>query len=358
MNPRKHTPRAAAPPARPVLVVGASGQLGSRVVHQLVALRRPVRALVRRTSSIEHLRLTGVELVRGDLTDPASIDEACRGAGAVIATANAAAPLHGSTFQKVEDRGYATLIDACQRQRCGRFVLVSVPVTPRDAAVPLFRYKRLIEQRLLASGLEHAVLRAAPFMDDWFALIGSRLPARGDPAALINRPWGFLQTFIGAVGNLIEQRGIALVPGPAYTRQAFVAIDDVAHALIRATDHPAAHNAVLDLAGPESLSWADVAALYARVLGRPVQVVSTPGWVFRGQQLLMRPFSEAASNIMGLNAQMAQTLGDAPAAGAATGAAILGLELKTAEVFLREKAALPQAPAAPGPGAAPPHKAA
>ncbi len=328
------------PPAknqRPVLVVGASGQLGSRVVQQLVALRRPVRALVRRTSRVDHLRLTGVELVKGDLTDPPSIDAACQGAGAVIATANAVAPLHGSSFAAVEDRGYATLIGACQRHRCGRFVLVSVPVTAQDQAVPLFRYKRLLEQRLQASGLEYAILRADLFMDDWFALIGSRLPARGDPAALIHRPWGFLQTFVGAVGDLIEKRGMALVPGTADTRHAFISIDDVAHALIRATDHPAAQGAVLDLTGPEVLSWGDVAALYATVLQRPVRVVSTPGWVFRMQQILMRPFSQAASNIMGLNWVAAHTR---PEAGVGH-AALLGVQLQRAEDFLRAKAALP-----------------
>lgn len=322
---------------RPLLVVGASGQLGTRVVQQLVALKRPVRAMVRRTSRVEHLRLTGVELAYADLRDPGAVEDACVGVGAVIATANAVAPLHGSTFAAVEDKGYAALLQACQRQRCGRFVLVSVPVTAHDSAVPLFRYKRLNEQRLAASGMDHAVIRAAPFMDDWFALIGSRLPARGDPAALIHRPWGFLQTFIGAVGGLIEKRGLALVPGPASTRQAFVAIDDVAHALIRATTHPQAHNAVLNLAGPEMLSWADVAQLYARVLGRPVQVVATPGWVFRMQQLLMRPFSEAASNIMGLNWVAAETM---PSTGP-DAAAVLGLQLTRAEEFLRAKAALP-----------------
>ncbi len=330
---------AASTDKRPVLVVGASGQLGTRVVHQLVALHRPVRALVRRSSRFEHLRLTGVELVYGDLTDAASIDAACRGAGAVIATANAVAPLNGSTFAAVEDRGYATLIDACRRSDCGRFVLVSVPVTAHDAAVPLFRYKRLNEQRLQASGLEHTVLRAGPFMDDWFALIGSRLPARGDPAALIHRPWGFLQTFMGAVGDLIEKRGIALVPGPATTRHAFIAVDDVAHYLIRATSHPAALNQVLEVGGLEMLSWADVAALYARVLGRPVQVVSTPGFVFRLQRLLMRPFSQAASNIMGLNWLAASSMPINDPGHAAT----LGIQLTRAEDFLRAKAALPAA---------------
>ena len=323
--------------ARPVLVVGASGQLGTRVVHQLVALGRPVRALVRRTSRFEHLRLTGVELAYGDLTDPDTIADACRGAGAVIATANAVAPLHGSSFESVEDKGYATLMTACKNNGCGRFVMVSVPVTAHDQKVPLFRYKRLNEQRLQTSGLDYTVLRAGPFMDDWFALIGSRLPARGDPAALINRPWGFLQTFMGAVGDLIDKRGMALVPGPASTRHAFIAVDDVAHALIRAIDHPAGHKAVLEVGGLELLSWAEVAALYARVLGKPVQVVSTPAFVFRLQCWLMRPFSQAASNIMGLNWLAAQGLHINNTGHAAT----LGIRLTTAEAFLRAKAALP-----------------
>ncbi len=325
--------------ARPVLVVGASGQLGTRVVQQLAAARRPVRAMVRPSSRHEHLlRMKGVEVVHGDLTRPDTLQAACRGAGAVVATANAVAPTHGSRFATVEDRGYAALLAACREQGCGRFVLTSVPVTPHDAQVPLFRYKRLIEQRLAASGLEHAVLRPGPFMDDWFALIGSRLPARGDPAALIHRRWGFLQTFMGAVGELVERRGFVLVPGPAATRNAFIAIDDVAAALVAATTHAAARNATLELAGPEPLSWSDVAALYAQVLGRPVGVVSTPGAVFRAQQLLMRPFSEAASNIMGLN-----WLASRPMPLADTGtAAALGLKpLKRAAEFLREKAALP-----------------
>ena len=331
-----HAPAAHRDP-RPVLVVGATGQLGTRVVQQLVAAGRPVRAFVRPGSQHEHLGLSGVQRVHGDLRDAASLDAACSGAGAVIATANAVAPLQGSTFAAVEDKGYADLIQACRRQGCGRFVLVSVPGTRHDAAVPLFRYKRLIEQRLLASGHEHAVLRFGPFMDDWFALIGSRLPARGDPAALSRRPWGFLQTFMGAVGGLIERRGIALVPGPADTRHPFIAVDDVAQYLVRATEHPAALNAVLEIGGPQTLSWAEVAAIYARVLGRPVRVVSTPGAVFRGHQWLMRPFSEAASNIMGLNWIASRTMAVDDPGHAAT----FGLTLTTAEAFLRAKAALP-----------------
>lgn len=321
---------------RPVLVVGASGQLGSRVVQRLAAAGRPVRAMVRPTSLAAHLRLPGVDRVEADLMQEATLDAACRGVGAVIATANAVAPTHGSSLERVDDLGYAALMGACRRQGCGRFVLVSVPVTPHDAQVPLFRVKRLIEQRLAASGLEHAVLRSGPFMDDWFALIGSALPARGDPAPLVKRRWPFLQRFVGATGQLIDRHGLALVPGTAATRHAFITIDDVAAALIAALDHPALRNSTRDLAGPQRLSWGEVAALFGEVLGRPVRVLPTPGAVFRLQQLLMRPFSPAASNIMGLNWLISQPM-DVASDGTL---ALLGVAPTDARAFLFAKAAL------------------
>jgi uncharacterized protein YbjT (DUF2867 family) len=284
---------------------------------------------------VTHLQRPSVELVLADLMKPETLDAACRGVGAVIATANAVAPTHGSTFEAVDDRGYAALLEACVRHGCGRFVLISVPATPHDAAVPLFRTKRLTEQRLAVSGLEYAVLRAGPFMDDWFALIGSALPALGDAAPLIRRRWPFLQRFVGLTGQLIDRHGIALVPGSAATRHAFIAIDDVAAALIAAAHHPGMRNATRDLAGPEMLSWGQVAALFAEVLGRPVRVLGVPGGVFRLQQMMMRPFSVAASNIMGLNWLASTTL---PVAADGT-LALLGVTPTDARGFLTEKAA-------------------
>lgn len=319
-----------------ILVVGASGQLGTRIVQRLSAAGRSVRAMVRPTSQVSHLNLPGVELVTADLMQPTTLDAACREAGAVIATANAVAPTHGSTFETVDDLGYAALIDACVRHGCRRFVLISVPVTPHDEAVPLFRTKRLIEQRLRASGLDYAILRAGPFMDDWFALIGSALPARGDAAPLIRRRWPFLQQFVRATGQLIDRHGIALVPGSADTRHAFIAIDDVASALIAAVDHPMLRKETRDLAGPEMLSWGEVAALFAEVLRRPVRVVGVPGAVFRLQQILINPFSAPAANIMGLNWLASTTL---PVTNDGT-LSLLGVSPTDARRFLCVKAAL------------------
>ena len=59
-----------------LLVVGATGMLGSEVCRQLVAAKTPVRALVRRTSDparIRELRALGIETFVGDLRDPVSL---------------------------------------------------------------------------------------------------------------------------------------------------------------------------------------------------------------------------------------------------------------------------------------------
>ncbi len=75
-----------------ILVVGATGDLGTTIVRKLVAANQPVRAFVRPTSRYQRFQGGGIELAFGDLRDPASIDAACQGVDVVIATANVNAP--------------------------------------------------------------------------------------------------------------------------------------------------------------------------------------------------------------------------------------------------------------------------
>lgn len=65
------------------LVTGATGLLGSHIAEQLVARGELVRALVRPSSNVGYLEQLGVELVRGDLGDPASLRTPVAGADVV-----------------------------------------------------------------------------------------------------------------------------------------------------------------------------------------------------------------------------------------------------------------------------------
>jgi uncharacterized protein YbjT (DUF2867 family) len=321
-----------------VLVVGATGQLGTAVVRQLVARGRRVRALVRPSSDHAHLRVPGVELAVGDLRDPASLDRACRGATEVIATANAVIPRGRASFEAVEGQGYASLVAACRASGVRRFVVMSVPVTPHDDHVPTFRLKRRIEELVQGSGLPYTIVRGSLFMDDWLALIGSSIPLRGAEAATLRRPFWFSRLFLGAVGRLVERRGVALVPGAGKARHAFVALEDVAAFLVGAIDLPSARDAVLEVGGPEILSWDEAVAVFARVLGRPVRALHLPAEVFRLQQRLLQPWSAQAANLMGMNWLVATT--DTAYEMGALGREF-GIPLTSMEKFLREKLRLP-----------------
>jgi NADH dehydrogenase len=116
-----------------ILVVGATGMLGSEICRLLAEDGRPVRALVRETSNpdrIAALSSLGAELVHGDLKDRRSLDAACRGGdrrhldGLVD---------HLPTGGRLHRDGGPPGTARPDRRRCGRgvghFVLVSFPGT-------------------------------------------------------------------------------------------------------------------------------------------------------------------------------------------------------------------------------------
>lgn len=320
-----------------ILVVGATGQLGTAIIRRLVLANQPVRAFVRQGSNYQHLQVPGVEIAFGDLRDAASVDAACKGVDVVLATATTILPQGSYSFKSVDGDGYQSLIDASKKHNVKQFVLISVPMTPEDKKVPAFNYRRITEERLKKSGLNYTIFQASLFMDCWFAFIGSTIPARGSEAATIQRQFWFLKMFMGIVGNLIEGKNMALIAGSANTRHAFVAMDNVADFMVKSINHPKAQKAVFQIGGPEVLTWEQVVSIYGSVLGRKIKPIYAPNGVFRAARLLFAPFSEGASDILGLNWLVGY---DTPYDMREL-ASTFGVKLTSAEQFLKNKSSLP-----------------
>jgi len=321
-----------------ILVVGATGQVGSLVVRRLRADGQQVRAMVRDPTSATDLAATGAELAVADLGMPETLDGVLEDVEAVVATANAIAPIRRSDSAAVVEVGYAELVRRAERAGVRRFVLASVPETPLDQAVPVARSKRRTEQLLAASGLSWLSLRMPPFSEVWLALVGSEIPLRGEQRTTLGRAYPTLRRFRRVTGRTIERRGVMVVPGPPSARQAFLSVHDAATGLAAAV-RPDTGEGPVDLGGPESLSWADVAAIYERVLGRRVRVVTQPAGAFAAGQRLLAPVAPALAGVMGLNRLIATSQSDWDTSEAA---ARLGLgPLRTVEGILREKSALP-----------------
>jgi uncharacterized protein YbjT (DUF2867 family) len=95
----------------PVLVVGATGSLGNKVVDELLERGKSVRALVRPASDASGLESRGVEIARGDMLDVDSLVAAMRGADAVITTA-AGYTRGGKNAHDIDTVGNANLAEA------------------------------------------------------------------------------------------------------------------------------------------------------------------------------------------------------------------------------------------------------
>lgn len=109
-----------------ILVTGASGFLGSHIVEQVVAQKDEARALVRKSSSRAHLEgKPGVELAFGDVSDGASLEEACEGVDAVIHSAGLVKARSQKEFDSVNTQGTAKALEAAKRAKVKRFVYVS-----------------------------------------------------------------------------------------------------------------------------------------------------------------------------------------------------------------------------------------
>ena len=243
----------------PVLVVGATGHLGRKVVQALVASGKPVRALVRDGTDPGPLQTQGVEIARGNMLDPPSLDRALDGARALVTTAiGYSARKPGDTLASVDDQGNRNLVDAARRAKLGRFVFTSILTCDLARDVPHFWQKKLIEDYLAASGVPFVSLR---------------------PGAFLNAHWwakGLKKGRLAAMGSA-TQKWTQIHP------------DDVARCLALAVDEPRALGRHIDLGADRPVSADEIAAIFSRLLGRQITVRVVPTGIMFGMMGLFNP---------------------------------------------------------------------
>lgn len=239
-----------------ILVVGATGLVGSEVCEKLARRGEKVRALVRGTSSKERiaaLQSCGVELRVGDLKDPDSIAAACRGVNAVISTASSTLSRQaGDSIESVDAAGQLNLVNTAKSFNVERFLFVSFRRSPA-MSFPLGDAKEAVEKAITT--LNFTTIQASWFMEVWLS------PSLGFDYA----------------------NATARIYGPGTAPISWVSFRDVAEMCAVALRHPAAKRTTIEFGGPEALSPLEVVARFERIGGRPFKLEHVPEPVLRSQ---------------------------------------------------------------------------
>jgi NAD(P)H dehydrogenase (quinone) len=248
-------------PTTPLLVTGASGHLGRRVLELLLERDAgPIIATTRSPASLAGFASRGIEVRRADFEDDASMTTGFAGAKRALLISTDAFDRPGRRIAQ-----HRSAIAAFERAGVEHVVYTSMP-NPTDTPVTIAPDHAATEAALAASKkLAFTILRNHLYTD----LLLLALP----PAI--------------ASGALISAKGTGAI--------AYVTRDDCARAAAAALASGARGRTTLDVSGPEAVTADQVAAIATELTGRPVVHTSVPvpalieGMVGHG---LPRPMAE------------------------------------------------------------------
>ncbi|MFC8080942.1 NmrA/HSCARG family protein [Streptomyces sp. NPDC057307] len=164
--------------SKTILVTGATGVQGGSATRKLLADGWRVRAITRNTGrpAAQALAALGVEVVKADLDDTASLAEAARGAYGVFSVQAAAGSDVPDDFEwQTEARWGKNLADAASAAGVEAFVYSSANGADTPMDLPILEAKWAIEEHIRTLGLPATVIRPTSFMENNFhPLVGLR----------------------------------------------------------------------------------------------------------------------------------------------------------------------------------------
>jgi len=251
-----------------LLLTGATGSVGSRLLPLLLERDEDVRCLVREPRRLGQRRVD-VQIALGDLgemSDPYLVRQALRGVDTVV---HLAATIRDQPPHRIEElNGLATvrLLRAAERSGVRRFVFFSALNASVAQRTRFFRAKWLAERAVASSALETTIFAPSIVYD------------RSDPWVTLLRRFSFLP--------------VMPVSGDGKARFEPIWAADAARCVVAALDRGGGGRH--ELAGPETLDYNEMSDLVSRVAGRPRPLLHLPLGLVRAGLISIRSlFGEA-----------------------------------------------------------------
>ncbi len=231
-----------------ILVLGASGYVGTHLVPELAARGHRVRASSRRRDTLEARGWEGVEVVAADALDPASLYFALDGIEVAYYLVHSMAA--GARFAEIDRAAATTFREAAERAGVRRIIYLG-GLQPEGEASSHLRSRRETGDLLRAGPVPVTELRAG-------IIVGP-----GSAAFEVIR-------------DLVYHLPVMVTPRWVRSRSQPIALDDLIDYLVRLPEHEETEGHTYDAVGLETLTYEELMRQFARVARRRLFILPVP----------------------------------------------------------------------------------
>lgn len=238
-----------------ILVTGATGFVGRRVVEELSSRGFTVRALVRNGSKVPASVGHNARIVKGDILDVETLRNACEGVDCVVHLAAIIRERGNLTFNQVNYSGTSNILRAASDTNVRRIVHASTIGVSYDPGIPYLYSRWMAEQAVQQSSLAHTILRFS---------VG----------------FGEGDGFFNVLAAQVKISPLVFVVGKGETKFQPIAVEDIARCLVTAVEKGKGEEGwtgkVIEAGGPEHYTYDDVLDCIADILGVKIRKVHVP----------------------------------------------------------------------------------
>jgi len=232
-----------------ILLTGATGYIGGRLLRHFEAERHPVRCIVRRPEFLRGRVAPGIEVVAGDLLDIESIKSAMTGVHTAYYLVHSMGTVHG--FEETDRQAAECFGAAARAEGIRRIVYLGGLGSPHGELSPHLRSRREVGEILRQSGVPVIEFRAS-------IVIGSGSLSFEMIRALVER-----------LPVMVTPRWVNILAQP-------VAIENVLEYLRAALDVSINGSPIYEIGGPDRVSYGGLMGEYARQRGLHRLTISVP----------------------------------------------------------------------------------
>ncbi|MEO8505757.1 MAG: SDR family oxidoreductase [Acidobacteriota bacterium] len=240
---------ATSPEPSTILLTGATGYIGGRLLRLLEQQECRVRCLARRPEAVRRTPSAATEVVAGDVLDRPSLDDALRGVEAAYYLVHSM----GSSGSFVEADRLAAQNFGQAAKACGvkRIIYVGALGSDDETLSPHLRSRQEVGHVLRESGVPVLELRAS-------IVIGSG-----------SLSFEMIRTLVERLPIMITPKWVGIMAQP-------IAIDDLLEYLLAALRLPVSQYAVYEIGGADRVCYADIMREYARQRGLRIRMLPVP----------------------------------------------------------------------------------